>query len=130
MTDKRQDDRSIPDREDLLRWIIDDWLTTDKTTGEKRIKSSAFSDRQGEISVDLSSETTVEETFARGPDTTVGVIAVVAGYARSLDQIVVRDPIPDNRAHALICGTQTKSTRRKLAKASQWKCRGGEPPQE
>jgi len=122
MTDERQDDLTIPDSEDLYRRIAKQWLVPDNTFGGLRLSRAAFKDRKKEISVHLSSLITPLETMARGGTNIVGLVAVTAGQARSLNQVVVRDPNPNDEAHALICGSQPKSIIRQLTKIAKWIC--------
>ena len=58
--------------------------------------------------------------MAYGGKGIVALAAVTAGYARSLEQAVVRDAKPNDLAHALIYGHQPKTIRRKLAISAQW----------
>lgn len=82
------------------------------------LTSQVFSDPNGEVSVDRSSLMSPERCLAMGDVRHLGVVAVTAGQARCLDQIVVWDPCLDNPAHALICGkgAQTRKSRKRVAK--------------
>ena len=126
----RQDDSTIPNAEDLYRRVVEERIVTEQATGRKRLSSQAFSDPRNEISVDLSSMISPEESmrlglrFGGGPFR--GIVAITAGQARELDQVVVRDPLPEdpalslpeNPAHALICGK--KASQRRLAARASW----------
>ena len=118
----RRDDPTIPDAEDLYRRVVDERIVTEQATGRKRLSSQAFSDRRNEISVDLSSMISPEESLRLGlrcgGGPFRGIVAITAGQARDLDQAVIRDPIPDNPAHSLICGK--KSGQRRLAAQARW----------
>lgn len=46
--------------------------------------------------------------------------AITAGLARSLKQIVVRNPLVDEPAHALVAGIKTEGIRRTMAKQCEW----------
>jgi hypothetical protein len=46
--------------------------------------------------------------------------AVTAGLVRKCGQSVVRDPLLEEPAHALVVGTKTDSVRKRLAKGSTW----------
>lgn len=122
MTDLRRDDPSIPNAEDLYRRLARDWIVPDRMTGGVRVSSGAFKDLHGEISVHLSSKITPEDSLAYGGAGIVALVAVTAGNVRSLAQAVVRDAQPDDPAHALICGQQPQSIRRKLAGLARWIC--------
>ena len=110
------DDDWIPDEEDLYRQILEQWIHYDKIRGQHRLVSAAFRDRTEDkrVSVDRSSLTTAEETFARGRACHVGVVAVTAGDVRSLGETVTPEPTDDNPAHAVI-PNPTKAHARKLA---------------
>ena len=119
MATARHDDESIPDAEDLYRRLAKDWIVPDEMGGV-RISSGAFRVPKNEISVHLSSIITPKDSLAYGGPGIVALAAVTAGDARSLDQAVVRDAQPGDRAHALICGWQPKTVRRKLRDLARW----------
>ena len=116
----RQDDPSIPPEEDLYRNVLDTCIIREQASGRVRLTTDTFRDRRGEISVNLSSLATPAQSLALGIPRHVGVVAITAREARQLDQIVVRNPIPVNRAHALVCGRQTRATRRRMAEIARW----------
>ncbi len=120
MGSPRDDDPTIPDVEDLYRRLAKDWIVPDEVMGGVRISSAAFSDADSEISVHLSSLITPNDSLAYGGKSIVALAAVTAGDARSLEQAVVRDAQPVDAAHALICGRQPKSIRRKLRNLARW----------
>ena len=80
------------------------------------ISSGAFNDP--ELSVDRAKLREPRETISNFKDR--GVASIVAGFARELDQQVLADPLPDNKAHALVKGKKTKSIARKLAQSAKW----------
>jgi hypothetical protein len=51
---------------------------------------------------------------------TNGLISQTAGWVRSLRQRVVRDPIPEEIAHAQVMGQKNSHTRKRLAKQYEW----------
>ena len=53
-------------------------------------------------------------------DDNVLIAQVTAGLARECDQAVVRDPQPEEPAHALVCGHKTRGIQSRLAKMSTW----------
>ena len=121
MATPRHDDQWIPDPEDLYRRISKDWIVPDKLMGGVMVSSAAFRGLpKGKISVHLSSMITPEDSLAYGGPRIVALAAVTAGEARELDQEVVRDAQPGDAAHALICGKQGQSVRRKLARLARW----------
>lgn len=88
-----------------------------------RISSGAFKDRRGkpenEISVDIAGMTTPEACLARAPNTSFRIGELVARDARELGFDVVLDPLPDNDAHALICGENSPARCRALAQRTR-----------
>ena len=116
----RRDDESIPDAEDLYRRLAKDWIVPDRVMGGVRVSSGAFRDPNSEISVHLSSMIMPDDSLAYGGAGIVALVAVTAGDARHLGQAVVRDAQPDDPAHALICGQQSKTFRRQLANLARW----------
>lgn len=143
---RRQDDRSIPNSEDLYRRVrgVGDerakYIVRRHDSGRPELTSQAFSDPTGEVSVDRSSLITPEGCLALGDVRHLGVVAVTAGQARSLDQVVVSDPIdgdPEhgvlpNPAHALICGKaeQAPKSRKRIARALARMARWVYPPDQ
>ena len=71
----------------------------------------------GEISVDLARLRSVEETLSGRP--TFGLGRLIAGFPRTLDFKVIHDPCPatdpENYAHSLISGENTRAKCRLLA---------------
>ena len=117
-----QDDLSIPDTELLYRVIHPDFVTDGGG-----IRSPAFKSRTNpDISVDLGSLATPEETSQRPGLTVGGVARLVTGPVRQITPGVARDPIESNPAHALIIHDfgltpgQWKEVSRKLARACVW----------
>jgi hypothetical protein len=86
--------------------------------------SAAFTDP--EMSVDRANLRKAEETLQGF--TGYGVAALVAGFARSLEQEVREDPTLLNKAHALVAGKKPKSTQKKLARAARWVVRVPKQP--
>lgn len=107
----------IADDEPLHRRIHPTFKKDDGT-----VSSAAFTDR--EMSVDRGAFCSLEQTLTGCGG--YGVAALLAATARGYDQEVVADPILLNPAHALVRGEKTKSTARKLARASIWIVQIGE----
>ena len=120
MPTPRADDESIPDAEDLYRRLAREWIVPDRVMGGVRVASVAFRDPNSEISVHLSSMITPDDSLAYGGAGIVALVAVTAGDARDLKQAVVRDAQPNDAAHALICGQQSKSVQHTLANLARW----------
>lgn len=70
---RRVDDTTIPDSEGLWRRIPPSWIVLDKETAEWRLSSVAFIDRRGELSVELSSLTTAEQSLLRKLSAILGI---------------------------------------------------------
>jgi len=108
----RQDDLTITNDERLFRRIHLTQIVKDDDTGQARVSSSAFKDK--ELSINI------ESILLGGGDTVHAclrnykvhkLVCFTAGHARQLQQIVCGDPEPpDNMSHGLVCGS--KSSRR------------------
>jgi hypothetical protein len=70
------------------------------------------------MSVVLSSGAFVESAMAGHEG--FALVGFPAGLARALNQIIVRDPTPDQPAHALVVGKKTKGVKRALRDGSHW----------
>jgi hypothetical protein len=70
------------------------------------------------LSVDLASLTTVEQALAGNPEHSLAEVRTAV--FREKGYIVVRDPLPENPAHALVCGKITKAHAREIARAATW----------
>lgn len=123
------DDASIPDAERLFRRVPPRHFQR-QDDGTMAIASAAFDDWKGEpMSVYLDSELT---GLSLGPaDTLIGhegyaVAELLAGRARALHQVVVRDPDPPgdphpcDPAHAVVPGKKSTKQRGRLRDAAQW----------
>ena len=103
-----EDDPSIPGDERLLRRIPRTWLAWDEH-GNLAISSAAFKDE--ELSVNLES---VMARNGRPPADAIrnyagyGLAAITAAHARSLNQVVARDPQPEESAHGVVCGRKNR----------------------
>jgi hypothetical protein len=111
----RIDDLSIADDELLWRRLHPDWVLP--ADDGFRISSAAFKDGRREVSVDLAELTTQEKTLAGFPDQ--GLAEIKAGVPRSLGHAIVRDPIEDNPAHALICEPPGQPNRKRERDAKE-----------
>lgn len=101
---QRPDDLTINDSERLWRRVHPTQIHTDTETGEPEVSSAAFSTRE-EISVSIADETNLT-AFLRDY-LQHSVVEFTAGAARAANCTIVRDPLPDDPAHALVCGSRS-----------------------
>lgn len=97
---ERVDDDTIKNDALLWRRLHPTWVIRNDD-GSYRVSSAAFKDGRHEVSVNLAELTTVENSLAGFPEQ--GLAELQAGIPRLLGHALVRDPLPDNPAHALIC---------------------------
>jgi hypothetical protein len=84
------------------------------------VTSAAFDDPR--MSVDIASLTTPEKSHARCKSAEYGLVRIAVGDLRQLSapQEVKHWPEIANRAHGLVNGNKTPSTRRKIKKMAAW----------
>jgi hypothetical protein len=103
-----EDDPSILGDERLFRRIPRTWVDWDEH-GNAAISSAAFKEK--ELSVNLES---VMVRDGQPPDDAIrkfpgyGLAAITAAHARSLDQAVARDPMPEEPAHGVVYGQKKR----------------------
>src|SRR5438132_1666293 len=113
------DDPTISDDEQLLRRIRPDWFVPDYNLNRWRPSSAAFqnSPDKSPMSVHLTSVLNANnlslDSVLLGHEG-YGLARFQAQVARNLNQLIVRDPLPNDSAHALVTGEKTESRRRKL----------------
>ena len=117
------DDVSIGDDERLLRRIRPDHVVVEPATAQRRPSSATFRSKSNIVSVDLASMTTTERALQKYPHH--ALIEIDVGAVRSLGCKVVRNPLPDNPAHALLYGNGpdgriTKSQAREIVSRCRW----------
>lgn len=134
----------VADDELLYRRIRPDGITSAlQPSGEYRLSSSAFSDSTGEISVDRARLCGSDPAWTQKGDPRSGVVSLLTQAIRAISDLhtndpkgnplithtvdVKPDPLPDNRAHALIVAVPpitSKSAFRRLqtalAQLAQW----------
>lgn len=106
------DDQSISDDEILYRRIPlhpTDMIQPAEIVGEYRPSSGSFRS-DGPLSVDLGSLTSPEETRDRARPKVFHVAQVQARVARECGCRLVKDPMQDNPAHALVFGNHDSGT--------------------
>jgi hypothetical protein len=101
---QRPDDPSISNDERLWRRVHPSQFKPYSGTGPSEISSAVFSTRE-EVSVAIASETTLEVFVANHLE--YSVVEFTAGAARRIGCTVVRDPLPNDQAHALVCGPRS-----------------------
>ena len=99
-----EDDPSILSDERLFRRIPRTWINWDEH-GTPSISSAAFKDE--ELSVNIESVLArnghqPEDSLRKYPG--YGLAAITAAHARSLNQAVAYDPLPDEPAHGIVYG--------------------------
>lgn len=119
---ERVDDPAIRDDEILWRLVHPSQIKVDPETGN-RIPSCGAFHPSDEMSVHRASLTTSEIVLANYPQHSL--VEFPAGVARSVECIVVSDPLPDNPAHALVCGKSSggrlsMSQAKQIARQARW----------
>ncbi len=120
-----RNDPSIPDSARLLRKIHPDWIVFDLNTKTKRVSSQAFCNSPCEDGMSVYLESVLISEGRDPPSVLVGfdrdsLLSITAGWARSFAQGVIRDPLPEETAHAQVIGEKSTNTRKKLAKQYEW----------
>ncbi len=117
-----QDDPTIPGDERLFRRIPPSWVHWDEH-GNPTVSSAAFKDL--ELSIYLESimigarSELVDAIRGRAPG--FGLAAITAAHARSLDQAVMRDPLPEELAHGIVYGPKKRGrVSNKLCDGARW----------
>lgn len=115
-----EDDLSIVDEELLWRRVHPLQVTYDNNLKRKRPSSKAFQNSSNGtgMSVNISSETTVADTLIGCEDHLLVVFPT--SLARSLGQGVMRQPLPEQPAHAEVFGKKKGSTKNGFAKNCAW----------
>lgn len=103
------DDLAVSDEVDLLRRIPPWHFHADPSTGSVRPSSAAFEDDEDGLPMSVYRSDVIEQT-GRNPERVLrghenfALAAVGAGLVRSHAQTVHHDPLPDEHAHAVVCG--------------------------
>lgn len=101
------DDDTISDDEILWRRVPPSNVKFDNSGNLIGPKSSAFKEGDPPMSVDIASLSSVEQTLSGHEN--FQIAAFSAGQAREIDCKVVRNPLPENPAHALVIGSHKSS---------------------
>ena len=119
------DDPSIPDNAALWRRIHPSWWVPDENRGRLRLTSAAFADHPNGTPMSVLIEDVVLSA-GRSPEDVLApfkgyaMASIKAGLARECSLGVMREPLPEEPAHAVVFGKKTKQVRRKLASGSEW----------
>jgi hypothetical protein len=113
------DDPTISDETELWRRIPHAQICYDANLGRQRPESWAFSDDpDGQpMSVFIGPELASPQAALAGLE---GFAAIKAGLARALNQAIVRDPTPEQPAHAVVRGPKPASVRKRFAREATW----------
>ena len=120
------DDAGIRDDGQMLRRIPPFHIVSDESLGRLRPSSAAFDDDRDGSPMSVYCRDTIElgggniERVMAGHDDGYALAGVTAGQFRSRDQTVHSDPLPDEIAHALVCGPKTDSNRKKFRQQAVW----------
>ena len=123
--DKYADDPTIQDDASLWRRVPPWHLVHDENLGVTRPTSAAFEDSPDGTPMSVLLAQVVADT-GRGPQDAVSgysgfaLASITAGLSRSCKQGVAREPLTEERAHAVVFGPKPQSVRRKLAKGADW----------
>jgi len=87
----------------------------DSETGH--ISSGAFDGQ--EMSVNWEQYASAEQTALQDSSAnTEAVVSLLTDFCRGVEQVVVHDPVPENRAHSLVRGRKSKPIKQKLRDAA------------
>ena len=119
---ERIDDSTVNNDERLWRRVHPDQIIWDEHLKNYRPSSGVFRP-SGEMSVDIASLSTPEAALSNYSQHSL--VEFQAGAARKEGCIIVRDPLPDNPSHALVCGKNTegrltKPQAKNIQRNSKW----------
>lgn len=121
MTDAAfRDDPTIADETELWRRIPPWHVHHDERLGRLRPASAAFDDDIDDpMSVAIADEAAGPDAVPAGHES-FALAAITVGLARDCGLGVMRDPLPDNPAHAVVFGRKTGAVMRRLARGATW----------
>jgi len=119
----RQDDLSIANEDRLFRRIHLSQIVKDEDTGQARVSTGAFKDKELSINIEsllIGGGETVDACLRNHQGHKL--VCFTAGQARQLQQIVCSDPEPpDNISHGLVCGPKnSRRVHEGLRDSAQW----------
>jgi len=117
---KPPDDPSIGNDDLLWRRVPPEQVVFDENLNRLRPSSMAFQNTSGTsgMSVNIAAETTVENTLRESEN--LLLVEFPASVPRGVGQGVIRNPLPDNPAHAEVTGKKTKSVQKTLYNNCAW----------
>jgi hypothetical protein len=120
-----RDDPSITASAELWRRIPPWHCTFDENLGRWRPSTAAFEDHPdgSPMSVVLADDLKAsgrgtDEVLAAYPD--FALAAITAGLARECGQIIARDPLEDEPAHAVVVGSKSRAIRKRFSLECRW----------
>lgn len=125
--DEIEDDSTISNDCELLRRVpIKPQLNViwDENQGRWRPSSASFRDHPNGTPMSIVLKDDLDAAERNVSEVLVGhdnfaLAAVTAGFARTNQQRVAREPLPDEPAHGIVIGNK-KNASRKMAKEAQW----------
>lgn len=118
----RQDDPSIADGERLLRRVHPTQIVRDEGTGQERVSSGVFRDRELSVHIEstlLGRGKSPQDCLLNYPQHKL--VAITAGAVRQFQQVICRDPQPGDESHGLVCGSKNnRHVRKGLSEAAVW----------
>lgn len=123
------DDDTIHDETLLLRRVPSRhniYIIWDDNRKRWRPSSASFEDHPDGSPMSVVLADTLAElerpltSALEGHERGFALASITAGLARANDQVVVRDPLPEEPAHGLVVGQKTKKRCRELAKSADW----------
>ena len=105
---------AIDPEDELYRRLASNHIRPDGSVNSAAFKTGDVYDT--EISVDIAKLTNPQESVDRVGRAGFRLCRVKAKHPRSLGFTVAPDPLPNNRAHALLTGENNKTTSRALAR--------------
>jgi hypothetical protein len=118
-------DPSIENETELLRRIPPWHFILDQNLGRFRPSSAAFEDDDANdpMSVCLRTVLTAENrevaTVLAG-HSGYALASITAGLARGHNQTVYPDPLPEETAHAVVCGMKKSSVKKSFSRSAKW----------
>lgn len=119
------DELAIRDEVRLLRRIPPWHFVHDENEGRYRPSSAAFNDGRDGDPMSVYRADVIQAESDRPERVMVGhggfgLVSILAGAVRRRNQTVHPDPLPDESAHANVCGPKTRATRGHFVRCSEW----------